>query len=213
MKSISIVDYGIGNVLSVKRAFEYVGVEVEFADTAEKIKKAERLVLPGVGAFCDGMAELERRGLVSVIQEYCANDRPFLGICLGMQMMLEESEEFGISKGLGIIPGKVIRIEDTTIEGEYQKIPHVGWNELFYKQDVANTVLDGIPEKERMYFVHSYTAKPSNDSFRLADTYYGGRQISAVIRKGKCYGTQFHPEKSGKVGEQIIKNFIEIKEI
>ena len=134
MKSISIVDYGIGNVLSVKRAFEHVGVEVEFADTAEKIRKAERLVLPGVGAFCDGMTELERRGLVSVIQEYCANDRPFLGICLGMQMMLEESEEFGISKGLGIIPGKVIRIEDITIEGESQKIPHVGWNELFYKQ-------------------------------------------------------------------------------
>ena len=97
--------------------------------------------MPGVGAFCDGMTELERRGLVSVIQEYCANDRPFLGICLGMQMMLEESEEFGISKGLGIIPGKVIRIEDITIEGESQKIPHVGWNELFYKQDVANTVL------------------------------------------------------------------------
>lgn len=107
MKSISIVDYGIGNVLSVKRAFEHVGVEVEFADTAEKIRKAERLVLPGVGAFCDGMTELERRGLVSVIQEYCANDRPFLGICLGMQMMLEESEEFGISKGLGIIPEKL----------------------------------------------------------------------------------------------------------
>ncbi len=211
MKSVSIVDYGIGNVLSVKRAFEYVGAEVLFADTAEKISKAERLVLPGVGAFRDGMSELYKRELVKPIQQYCAEDRPFLGICLGMQMMLDESEEFGISEGLGIIPGKVVKIEDTTVEGRYQKVPHIGWNKLEYKESVEDTILADIPEEQRMYFVHSYTAKPSEDKFRLADTYYGGRQISAVIKNGKCYGTQFHPEKSGEMGLKIISNFLNIK--
>lgn len=209
MKQVSIIDYGIGNILSVKRAFEKEGSKVEFVSTEKEIMQAERIVLPGVGAFRDGMEELKKRNLVEVIQKYCAQNRPFLGICLGMQMMLEESEEFGVSQGLGIIPGKVVRIEDTEVTGSYQKVPHVGWNELCYLRSTDNTILQSVPEKTRMYFVHSYKAMPQEE-FRLADTYYGGRRISAVIQRGNCFGTQFHPEKSGKLGLIIIKNFIEM---
>lgn len=208
MKQVSIIDYGIGNVLSVKRAFENQGAQIEFVSTPEEIMQAEKLVLPGVGAFKDGIYELKKRNLIEAIQNYCDGSRPFLGICLGMQMMLEESGEFGVSQGLGIIPGKVVRIEDTTEAGEFQKVPHVGWNELRYTRTTEDTILKGVPEGERMYFVHSYTARPKEESYRLADTYYGGRRLSAVIQKGKCYGTQFHPEKSGEWGLKILQNFM-----
>lgn len=210
MRKISIIDYGMGNVLSVKRAFENQRAEVDFASSAVSIMSAEKLVLPGVGAFRDGMEELGKRELVEAIQKYCGENRPFLGICLGMQMMLEESDECGFTQGLGIIPGKVMRIEDTTAEGIYQKVPHVGWNELYYEEETEGTILDKVPERSKVYFVHSYKAVPALDKYRLADTYYGNRMISAVIRKGNCYGTQFHPEKSGRFGLMIIKNFIEL---
>lgn len=210
MSVVSIIDYGIGNILSVRRAFEHQGAEVIHISTPEEIKKAERLVLPGVGAFKDGMEELRRRELVLAIRQYCGENRPFLGICLGMQMMLEESEEFGNSEGLGIIPGKVVRIANIDIEGHFQKIPHVGWSGLRYQRSVKGTILDGIPEGERMYFVHSYTVLPAEDRFRLADTFYGGRRLSAVIQKGNCYGTQFHPEKSGEAGLDIVCRFLDL---
>ncbi len=210
MRKISIIDYGIGNVLSVRRAFEKQKADVEFISDADAVMRAEKLVLPGVGAFKDGMKELEKRNLVFAIQEYCRSDRPFLGICLGMQMMMDESEEFGQSKGLGIISGNVIRIEDTAIDGTYQKVPHVGWNALVINNIVENTILEGIPEYSGVYFVHSYKAVPKDEKYRLADVYYGGRKISAVLRKGNCFGTQFHPEKSGEIGLKMICNFINL---
>lgn len=210
MEKISIIDYGIGNILSVRRAFEKQGAEVELLSKPDEIMKAVKLVLPGVGAFKDGMEELRKRNLIAAIQRYCEENRFFLGICLGMQMMLEKSEEFGLTQGLGIIPGKVVRIEDISVKGAYQKVPHVGWNELFYPNDVESTILDGIPEKSKVYFVHSYQAVPKEESHRLADTYYGERRLSAAIRKGNCYGTQFHPEKSGELGLQMIRNFMEL---
>ncbi len=213
MTRISIIDYGIGNLLSVKRAFEYIGAEVQCIDRPEEVLKATHIVLPGVGAFKDGMRELKQRGFVEAIQTYCDENRPFLGICLGMQMMLEESEEFGVSKGLGIIKGKVVRIPDITISDEYQKVPHVGWNHIVQPDESVmwdKTILDGICNRENMYFVHSYTARPTMEQNRLADAYYGGQRLSAVIRRGNCYGTQFHPEKSGKWGLKIIYNFIQL---
>lgn len=210
MKKVSIIDYGIGNILSVKRAFENQGADVTVISTPEEVMSSERLVLPGVGAFKKGMVELQKRNLVETIQKYCAEDRPFLGICLGMQMMLDESEEFGLNRGLGIISGKVVKIEKTTIDGKYQKIPHVGWNELCFASDADHTILSEVDEGEMVYFVHSYMAQPKEERYRLADTYYGGRRLAAVIRKGNCYGTQFHPEKSGLVGLKIIHNFINI---
>lgn len=210
MKEVSVIDYGIGNILSVKRAFENQGAEVKFISRPEEILNSKRLVLPGVGAFKDGMAELQKRNLVGAIQKYCSENLPFLGICLGMQMMLEESEEFGISQGLGIITGKVVRIEETDAYGTYQKVPHVGWNRLQYVSPVEGTILQGIEEEAGMYFVHSYMAQPTKEENQLADVYYGQRRISAVIRQGKCYGTQFHPEKSGVMGLRIIHNFLEL---
>jgi imidazole glycerol-phosphate synthase subunit HisH len=173
------------------------------------------LILPGVGAFADGMKGLKDRNLIEAIQEYSKNGRPFLGICLGMQMMMDDGEEFGNHQGLRLIPGKVIAIENTTVDGLQHKVPHIGWNELMrskwqdslYWQD---SILSGIKENESVYFVHSYTAYPEDEKHRFADVYYGGRRISAVIRKDNLYGCQFHPEKSGNTGLKIIKNFLEI---
>ena len=210
MKQVSIIDYGMGNILSVKRAFEHQGIDVKCISTAEEIRNAEYLVLPGVGAFKDGMKKLEMRKMTTDIQRYCEENRPFLGICLGMQMMLDQSEEFGVTKGLGIIHGNVVRLEPMDLEGRYQKIPQVGWNKLIYRSRTAATILSEIPEKAEVYFVHSYMAVPYEEDVRLADTSYGGHLIAAVIEKGNCYGTQFHPEKSGKVGLKVIRNFLRI---
>ena len=210
MKCVSIIDYGVGNILSVGRAFESQGIRTKLISTPEEIWKAEKLVLPGVGAFANGMAELNSRDLVHSIQEYCAENRPFLGICLGMQLMLGESEEFGQTYGLGIVPGKVVGIEGLTITGERQKVPHVGWNGLYYKDMLENSILQNIAEGSKVYFVHSFHVVPDDERDELACTYYGGRKLIAVIKKGNCYGTQFHPEKSGKIGLKIIRNFVAI---
>jgi glutamine amidotransferase len=212
---ITVVDYGIGNILSVTRALNHCGAEVLVTNLTNEIISARALILPGVGAFEDGMRGLRKYGLIEPIKDYASRGFPFLGICLGMQMMLDESEEFGIHQGLGLIPGKVIRINDITIKGEVQKIPHIGWNKLRLPNEREKswwekTILANIGEKAEVYFVHSYTAVPDHDEHRLADVYYGGRMISAVIRKENIYGCQFHPEKSGEVGLSIIKNFLEI---
>lgn len=212
MSKVSIINYGIGNILSVERAFKKVGADVEYVTQKGEIEKAEHLVLPGVGAFKNGMTELKKRDLVQAIQSYCTENRPFLGICLGMQMMLDESEEFGHSKGLGIISGRVVRIPDIDQYKNSLKVPHVGWNILNCTSSTEvwnNTILNGICPSEEVYFVHSYAACLSEE-YRLADTYYGGNKLAAVIKKGNCYGTQFHPEKSGKVGLKIIYNFTTI---
>lgn len=215
MKKVTIIDYGIGNILSVKRAFEFCGAEVELTDMPDKVACAEYLILPGVGAFADGMKGLRQRKLVDAIHENTSKGHPFMGICLGMQMMLEESEEFGVHKGLGLIPGKVLVIPSTTIEGESHKIPHIGWNELRLPQTKTpdwwcGSILSNSMEGDAAYFVHSFTAVPTCSEHRLADVYYGGRLISAVIRKGNIYGCQFHPEKSGEVGLKIIRAFLQL---
>ncbi len=210
MKQVSIIDYGMGNILSVRRAFENQSVKVKYVASAEEVYRSEYLVLPGVGAFKNGMKELESRNLIHAIQKYCQENRPFLGICLGMQMMLDESEEFGNTRGLGIIPGKVVRMKDKNSDGIYQKIPQVGWNKLKMQQKTEGTILDGMLENTEMYFVHSFAAEPADNKYRLADIDYGGWMVSAAIKKGNCYGTQFHPEKSGGKGLKIIHNFMKI---
>lgn len=213
MKEVSIIDYGLGNILSVQRAFEQQGAKTRLVSDKQEILNAEYLVLHGVGAFKEGMNQLKERDYINVIREYCKENRPFLGICLGMQMMMDQSEEFGICKGLGIIHGSVRLIPDHTIMGESQKVPHVGWNRLYKaKTDIKweETILEGIEEGERMYFVHSYTVYPDSEESRLADSYYGGQRLAAVIRRGNCYGTQFHPEKSGESGLKLITNFLDL---
>lgn len=210
MSSVTIIDYGIGNLLSVRRAFEHCGAEVILTDLPALIENAEHLVLPGVGAFADGMAGLRERGLIEPIRKYAKENRPFMGICLGMQMMLEIGEEFGTHEGLGLIRGKVSKIPETGVDGKMHKIPHIGWNSLTPAADWNETILQGIAPGEAVYFVHSYTAVPLDDKNRLADCFYNGRVISAAIRSGNLYGCQFHPEKSGQIGLEIVDNFTRI---
>lgn len=209
--SVTVIDYGIGNLFSVMKAFEYCGAEVTLATAPEQIACAERLVLPGVGAFADGMTGLKERGLISSIHDFAANGRPFMGICLGMQMMLDTSEEFGLHQGLGLISGKVVAIPNEGAGGQAHKIPHIGWNRLVKPDGDAewdNTILGGISPDATAYFLHSFTAVPTDSHHRLADCDYHGRTLSAVIRSGNLYGCQFHPEKSGPVGLHMLKNFL-----
>jgi glutamine amidotransferase len=211
-RRVSIIDYGMGNLFSVRRAFEANGAKVETVDTPNGISQAEMLVLPGVGAFGDGMSGLNQRDLVKAIQDFSSTGRPLLAICLGMQMLLDGSEEFGAFEGLGLIPGRVVAIPSTSIDGQPLKIPHIGWNELEVPVDAPgawqNSIFEDIPMGQSVYFVHSFNAQPVHSTNRLADCYYCGVRISAAIRAGAIYGCQFHPEKSGQRGLQIIRNFL-----
>jgi imidazole glycerol-phosphate synthase subunit HisH len=210
VSTVTIIDYGIGNILSVTRAFEQCGANVVLSSDPEIIVGADYLVLPGVGAFADGMAGLQERGLVEAIKEFVTSGRPFLGICLGMQMLLDESEEFGLHKGLGLIPGKVAAIPSTGANGLPHKIPHIGWNEIYPPTPGSwhHTILQETPEGAPVYFVHSFTAVPEQHQHRLADCYYDGVLISAAIRNENVYGFQFHPEKSGPEGLRMLRNFV-----
>lgn len=207
--AITVIDYGIGNLLSVCRAIEHCGAEAVLSGSAATINSAERLILPGVGAFRDGMLGLQERGLIEPIRKYCASDRPFLGICLGMQMMMGSSEEFGLHEGLGLVPGTVTAIPGDSA-GISRKIPHIGWSTLRTATggDWTSTILDGLePGVDSAYFVHSYAAAPENPAHSLAECLYDGHRIAAVIRSGNRHGCQFHPEKSGETGLAIIRNF------
>ncbi|KTD82723.1 imidazole glycerol phosphate synthase subunit HisH [Legionella waltersii] len=213
MKAVSIVDYGIGNLLSVVRGFEYFQTKIEIINTSEQVMKADRLVLPGVGAFQDGMRGLTELGLVDSLKQYGQTGRPFMGICLGMQMMLSQSHEFGLHKGLDLIEGEVESIPPEGIDGTPHKIPHIGWNCLQTSSADShweNTILKDMVKGASVYFVHSYRVIPKNPEHRLADTFYDGQEISAVIKKDNLYGCQFHPEKSGEIGLKILENFIRI---
>ena len=210
-KKVTIVDYGIGNLRSVKQAFEHCGAEIEFVNSPNGIRRASYLVLPGVGAFADGMAGLKQRELIDPIKEYASGQKPFIGICLGMQMMLDYSEEFGVHQGLGLIRGKVIAVPRMAADGTFHKIPHIGWNELALpklRQSWDGTILDGIQPGLAMYFVHSYMAVPDDPNHLLAVCDYGGHGIAAAIQKCSVYGTQFHPEKSAENGLAILRNFL-----
>jgi imidazole glycerol-phosphate synthase subunit HisH len=208
-KKIVVVDYGIGNIFSVLRALEHAGASPELSGDPDEIRSADRVVLPGVGAFANGMEGLRSRGLVEPIREFAKTGKPLLGICLGMQMLVDQSEEFGNHEGLGLIPGKVVEIEAKSSEGKRLKVPHIGWSPLTSPNgDWSDSPLRHVPEGSSAYFVHSFTVVPAEEPTRLADTAYGDCRISAAIRKDNVSGCQFHPEKSGEVGLQIIRNFV-----
>jgi glutamine amidotransferase len=207
---VVVIDYGIGNVLSVRRGFEHCGATVTVSADPKIILAASRVVLPGVGAFADGMDELTRRGLDVVVRELAARGIPLLGICLGMQMLLDESEEFGLTPGLGLIAGRVVPVPCVNIESVPQKIPHIGWNGLVLPQgrrDWQGTLLQNNRSGEAVYFVHSFMAVPLDPGHRIADCMYGGHLVPAVIGQGRITGCQFHPEKSGQVGLKILRKF------
>jgi glutamine amidotransferase len=211
MIEVAVIDYGVGNLLSVSRALEHCGAKVAVTSDPKSLLSAGRVVLPGVGAFADGMAALSANGLDSVVRQIAAKGTPLLGICLGMQMLFDVSEEFGATTGLGLIPGRVEAIPVTTSTGEIQKVPHIGWNELVLpnqNETWRGGLLNDISPGEAVYFVHSFMAVPASTSDRLADCIYGGIQISAVVQRDNVVGCQFHPEKSGLVGLTVLRGFI-----
>jgi glutamine amidotransferase len=211
MSIVTVVDYGMGNLFSVCRSFEHCGVEVRLTDSTAGVLKAEFLVLPGVGAFRDGMQGLAQRNLVEPIREYARAGRPMLGICLGMQMLFDVSEEFGEHEGLGLIPGRVVAISPCGTNGESHKIPHIGWNELVPPNvdfGFHDPIMNGVTAGLSAYFVHSFNAVPADEEYRVADCYYDGIRIAATVSSNKAYGCQFHPEKSGNLGLLIIRNFL-----
>jgi glutamine amidotransferase len=207
---VTLVDYGIGNVYSVRRALETVGAEVLLTDKPTDIENAERLVLPGVGAFADCMSNLRERGLIEPLLKFGSSTRPMLGICVGMQMLASVSEEFGLHKGLNLIPGRVSALPNLDKQGKPLKIPHVGWTKLHKTAAAswANTPLGDTLEGEYVYMVHSFAFEPENIEHRLADCFYGEHAICAAIQHGKIFGSQFHPEKSGPSGLRMLSHFL-----
>lgn len=208
---VTVIDYGMGNLLSVRRGLEYMGAKVTVTADADAILSAPRVLLPGVGAFADGMAELHRQGLDVVVREVAAQGTPLLGICLGMQMLLDESEEFVTTAGLGLISGRVVPVPAMATDGHPQKIPHIGWNALVLpvgRVGWDGTLLQEVNPGAAVYFVHSFMAIPVNPNHRIADCHYGGVSVTAAISRDNVYGCQFHPEKSGEVGLNILKRFL-----
>jgi glutamine amidotransferase len=203
---VTVVDYGMGNLLSVMKALQKCGAEVTLESSPLFIGKAERLLLPGVGAFADGMSELHSRGLVEPIRQYAASGRPLLGICLGMQMLLEGSDEFGASSGLGIVPGWVRKLPDQ----DGIKLPHIGWSGTVPPEGGRweASLLDGTAPGQEFYFVHSFGAAPADPGDCLAETAYGEARFCSAVRRGSVSGFQFHPEKSGEAGLAIVRRFL-----
>ncbi len=205
---VTIIDYGRSNLLSVQRALEHCGASVSYASSPSQIETAERLILPGVGAFADGMQQLQNNHLVQPICQAVRKGVPLLGICLGMQLLFESSEEGGVHAGLGLIEGKVTAIPTVDLQGQRQKVPHIGWGKLFSNQiGFQNSFLQGLPERSECYFVHSFQAQVKEQSRQVAYTKYGSREICAAVQKGNLMGTQFHPEKSGEAGLYILQAF------
>ena len=200
---IAIIDYGAGNIFSVKNALDFLGVKSALTSDPGEILSADKVILPGVGAFQWAMDKLEQSALVDTVKK-AASEKPFMGICLGMQLLFDKSFEFGEREGLGLIKGHVDRIPDTGLV-----IPHMGWNKLEYNRQCP--LFEGLGEDEYVYFVHSYQAYCGDEALNAYVEY--GSKIPAVVSDGKfVYGCQFHPEKSGQTGLKILKNFVSLRE-
>ncbi|MFP4016056.1 MAG: imidazole glycerol phosphate synthase subunit HisH [Halanaerobiales bacterium] len=200
---IALIDYDIGNLGSVYKAFKYLDIDVVLTRDTEDIKRADGIILPGVGAFGEGMLNLRRMGFEDVIKEEVAAGKPFFGICLGMQLLFEKSAEAEDVPGLGLIPGEVVKFEKEKVG----KIPHMGWNQVeVVREDPVFKGLDG----KNYYFVHSFYVVPEDKKYIVAQTQYGETEFASVVRKDNVWGMQCHPEKSSKVGLQTLKNFCEV---
>jgi len=202
---LAIIDYGVGNLFSLRCSLERIGADVVVTNDVETIRKADRVILPGVGAFGDASAKLRENGLDQVVIEHAKSGKPLMGICLGMQMLFERSFEYGEYDGLGLLTGKVISMKGI-IPAELQ-IPHIGWNALKF-HGAPSPLFRYIREKDFVYFVHSYFAADCEDSL-IASTDYGA-QLTAAVAKDNIFGCQFHPEKSGDVGLNILRAFLEV---
>ena len=211
MKKITIIDYGCGNILNLARAIKFLGYETEITNEEKKIINSSNVILPGVGAFAYATKQLERHNLHKIISDYANLNKPLLGICLGMQILLTESYEYGVHKGLNLIEGKVIKISN---KGNKEiKVPHMGWNEIYPsngKKEWKSKILKSSLIGKSFYFVHSFVCVTKNSDSNIAVCNYSDISIPAVISKGNIFGCQFHPEKSSDNGLVILKNFCEI---
>ncbi len=204
---VAIIDYDAGNIKSVEKAFEYLGADTVVTRDPGSIMRADHIVLPGVGAFGDAMNRIREYGLEDVIKEVTREQVPFLGICLGQQLLFDASEESDGAKGLGILRGKILRIPDTDESGRAYKIPQIGWNNLRLAQ--GGRLFKNLPDEPYVYFVHSYYLKAEDRSIVKATTEYNVT-VDASVESGNVFACQFHPEKSAEVGLQILKNFLEV---
>lgn len=213
---VVVVDYGMGNVLSVCRAIERCGGTTRLSATPAEITTADRLVLPGVGAFGDCMKALIGLDLIEPVRRFIDTGRPFLGICVGMQILHDFGEEFEGAPGLGIIPGRVAQISTARADGNLRKIPHIGWTSVTPPPDASTdpwsrTIFAATPPGTPLYFVHSFSASPADPAHRLAVADYQGFPVTAAVHRDNITGTQFHPEKSGPAGLALLERFIEVK--
>lgn len=202
---IVVIDYGMGNLRSVSKALESLGASVQISSDPETVRTARKLVLPGVGAFDAAMRELDRRQLIEPVKHVIADKRPYLGICLGLQLLFERSEEGGEAKGLGILSGQVRRFP----ERRGLKVPHMGWNQVRGERGIECPLLAGVPDGSYFYFVHSYYADPAEGRVTALETDHGVR-FTSMVWQGNLYATQFHPEKSQALGLRLLRNFIEL---
>ena len=203
---IGIVDYGMGNLFSVSKALERLGAEYIITSDKQTLLAADALLLPGVGAFRDAMLLLNEEGLTETIKEFAQTGKPLLGICLGMQLLFEDSDENGLTEGLKLLPGSVRRFPGKTNEGESYKVPHMGWNKLQFVKE--SPLLNGLDE-DFVYFVHSYFVDAKDSDVLLAKASYH-EEVSAVVGHGNIFGMQFHPEKSSKLGMALLANFLKL---
>lgn len=214
---VSIVDYGLGNLFSVKQACLHAGLEVVITANAAEILAADAVILPGVAAFGDAMAALRRLDLEAVLHEVVARGTPLVGICLGIQLLMTESEEFGTHTGLGIIPGRVCRFRNPTENGMPLKVPQVQWNAIHIPETLSpgawdGTLLDGVDDGDFFYFVHSYHIRPEDDSTVIAVSTYGTCRFPSAVRVGNVFAFQFHPERSGPKGLHVYRNLARLLE-
>ena len=196
---ITVVDYGVGNLHSVAKALEKVGAETRVTSDWRDVEKSDGVVLPGVGAFKDSMDAMHRSDLAKAIKSFIQSGKPFLGVCVGLQMLFSESEEFGKSKGLDVFAGKVVKFD------QGQKVPHMGWNQIQIKKQ-GNPLLKGLKDGDFLYFVHSFYVVPENSNITATQTAYG-LDFTSMVWEKNVFGTQFHPEKSQGVGLKIYENF------
>jgi len=210
-RRVAIVDYGLGNLFSVKHACEYVGLEASVTDRADEIRNADAVILPGVGAFGSAMEALRRLDLVEVLRKLADSKMPLIGICLGMQLLMDESFEFGQHPGLGIIPGKVVRFENPMLSDKVLKVPQVSWNRMWKPPSSGGdpwggTLMEGMEDGVYMYFVHSFYVIPKDFAVTLAVTRYGNVEFCSALRYGRVFAFQCHPERSAAQGLKVYRN-------
>jgi len=205
--NIGILDYGAGNLKNVCRAIEHLGYSYQLVATPEGVASVDKLIIPGVGAFKVAMEQLKALELIEPIKQLAEASVPIMGICLGMQLLFEQSAEFGISKGLGILTGSINLLPETNSVGNKVKVPHIGWNELII-DNVESTIIDNLSSNEALYFVHSYRVEAFDEANIVAHCRYNGLKVPAIVQNRNIIGCQFHPEKSGLVGLKILANFL-----